>query len=158
MRFWLAQWLVLTAFWLLFTWSLAPAELIFGVVSAAAAAAASHVVWREHLAPFSARPRWLAQVAGLARLVVVETGTIFKVLFRQVVLGEPAPSLVRAVRFDVGGDDPASGTRRALAIAFTTAAPNSIVIGVDRATGLMLFHQLEATDLPPMTLHLGARP
>src|SRR5437868_1984000 len=97
--FWLAELAVFFALWLLFTWSLERAELLFGVGSAAIAATASRVVARCGLARFWPRPSWLALGWRVALDAVVDTGVVLRVLARHLA-GRPAPSLLRAVRFD----------------------------------------------------------
>jgi hypothetical protein len=62
------------------------------------------------------------------------------------------------VPFEAGGDDEASAFRRALAIAWTTATPNFVIVGVDRRRGLLVYHQVRKSGIPEMTKKLGARP
>jgi hypothetical protein len=79
------------------------------------------------------------------------------VLARQILLRDPAPSLFYSVPFDAGGDDDESSFRRALAIAWTTATPNFVVVGIDRERGLLVYHQIRRSDVPEMTKRLGVR-
>ena len=69
-----------------------------------------------------------------------------------------APSLMLAVPFDMGGDDPESHARRALAVTLTTLTPNAVVLGFVPEPGLMLLHQIMPAKLSRMTINLGARP
>jgi hypothetical protein len=69
-----------------------------------------------------------------------------------------AGSFYRVSGFKTGKSDPLLVARRVLATAYTTAAPNFIVIGIDYAQSRMLFHQLERSDVPRMTKELGAEP
>jgi len=64
-----------------------------------------------------------------------------------------------AVAFDPGApDEPHDAARRALAIAYSTMTPATVVLGIDQQTGRMLYHQLERSELPRMTRNLGAQP
>ncbi|TMA33768.1 MAG: hypothetical protein E6J88_00480 [Deltaproteobacteria bacterium] len=71
-------------------------------------------------------------------------------------LGRSAESLFFSVPFDAGGDDDESAFRRALAVAYTSATPNSVVIGIDRKRGLLIYHQLRKSRIAEMTRRLGA--
>jgi hypothetical protein len=69
----------------------------------------------------------------------------------------PAKNLYRVCGFDTSAHDPLRMSRAVLAIAYTTVAPNFVVLGIDPATSRMLFHQLAASSVPAMTKALGAR-
>jgi multisubunit Na+/H+ antiporter MnhE subunit len=62
----------------------------------------------------------------------------------------------RAVSFDAGGDDARDAGRRALAEALGSLTPNTIVVGVDPDTHLILVHQLRRRggrqELDPLEL------
>jgi multisubunit Na+/H+ antiporter MnhE subunit len=134
-------------------------ELVAGALAAAAATAASRAVASCGLASQRPRAAWLAQGLRLGKLAFTDTWAILMVLAKHLAGIERAKSLVRAVRFDVGADeDPAAQARRALAIAYTTATPGTVVLGIDGDAGVMLFHQLDWGDVPEMTVRLGARP
>lgn len=132
--------------------------MVAAILAAAIATIASWVVARQHLAEAAFHPRWWMQAWHLLKLEPQETWKILTVLARQLFAGEPAPSRLRAVRFDAGGDDPHAGMRRALAITLPTMAPNFIVIGIDRERGLLLFHQIAEGPVSAMTRNLGAKP
>lgn len=57
-------------------------------------------------------------------------------------------SLFRLASFHAPGTDSRSAARRALAIIFGTLPPNSLIIGIDRESGVILFHQLRKEPLP----------
>lgn len=69
-----------------------------------------------------------------------------------------AESFYRVSGFKTSKSDPRLIARRVLATAYTTTAPNFIVIGIDYHQSRMLFHQLERSSVPKMTKELGARP
>jgi hypothetical protein len=95
---------------------------------------------------------------GRADLAPAQVHGHRQVLARQIFLGKPADSLFHSVRFEVGGDDDESAFRRALAIAYTTATPNFVIVDIDRERGLLVYHQIKQSRIPEMTRQLGARP
>lgn len=155
---WLAQWAGFLGSWVLFVGSFDIPDLLAGIAAAAIAATASQVVWAEDLARLSVQLRPLAQAWRLPEYLVTGTGEILAVLARHVLTRTKAPSLLRAVRYRAVGEDPRSATLRALAIGYTTIAPNFVVLGVDRERGYLLFHQLRRSEIPQMTKNLGAEP
>lgn len=90
--------------------------------------------------------------AGIAKDCLVVT----RVLLRDLA-GQRAGSFYRACGFPTSRRDAHLLGRTALAVAYTTASPNMVVIGVDPAQSLMLFHQIERDEVPAMTRNLGAQ-
>ena len=71
--------------------------------------------------------------------------------------GKRAQSLFRVSPFRAGArENPHAAARRALAVAYTTVAPNFIVLGINADGQRMLFHQIERSSVPKMTEQLGA--
>lgn len=83
---------------------------------------------------------------------------ILLILFKDLFKIHKADSFYRVSGFETSKCDPVMSARRVLAIAYTTVAPNFIVIGIDYEQGRMLFHQLERSSVPKMTQSLGAQP
>ena len=94
----------------------------------------------------------------LPKYMVTGSWEIFEVLFRQLFGGKPAESLMLAVPYEAVGDDDASAALRALAITYTTATPNFVVIGVDHQRRQLVFHQVKRSKVLQITKNLGARP
>lgn len=81
---------------------------------------------------------------------------VVSVLAKDLSTGPRAASSYSAVPFERAPD----GTgmfRRILAVSYTSVSPNTIVIGIDRQRGLMLYHTICPVKLPQMTQKLGAR-
>lgn len=154
---WIVEYALALGLWFVFAGKLELNELWVGAIAAALAATASHLVRGEHIALFTAEPRWLAQVWRVPKSIVVDTYSILVVLARQLVLRRPAGSRLVAVAFRVGGHEPRSATRRALAVAYTTLTPGMVVLGLDRERGLLVYHELEPSEVPELTRRLGAR-
>ena len=155
---WLALWTLSFVLMHLYVGKIALDEAVFAAIGSAITATASIVVLEKHLAPLRAEWRAIAQVFRIPRYVVTGTWEICAVLWRQIVLRKPADSLIYGVRFDAGGDDDEAAFRRALAIAWTNATPNFVILGLDRPRGLLVYHQVRKSAIPQMTKRLGARP
>ncbi len=154
---WASLWVVFYLLWLLFAGSTAIAELVVGVPVASMATLAIESVQACRMAQVALRGRWFARALWLPWYVLVDTGRILVVLVRHVLRIEPAPSLLFATPFNANGDDDEAATRRALATAYTTMTPNSIVIDVDTSRGLLFCHQLRETATSKIMRSLGAR-
>jgi hypothetical protein len=155
---WLGLWALSLVLILLYVGKVAFDEVIFAALGSIATATGSKLVLETHIAPLKAQWRAAAQAWRLPKYVVTGTWDILAVLGRQIFLRKPAESLFYGVRFDVGGDDDESAFRRALAIAYTTATPNFVIVGIDRERGLLIYHQIERSRIPEMTKKLGAAP
>lgn len=101
--------------WLLLVEKFDPAELVVGAVCALVAAAASELAWGTHLNRFTGNVRALVQACHLPWLMVTDTLTVFKVLFRHLFTRHKAESLMLAVDFDAGDEDDAMPTTRCAA-------------------------------------------
>jgi hypothetical protein len=155
---WLALWAVSFALMNLYVGKIAVDEAIFAALGSAVTATASKIVLQKRIAPLRTQWRHFAQLWRVPKYVVVGTWEICAVLAKALLSRTPAPSLVHAVPFEAGGDDDESAFRRALAIAWTTATPNFVIIGIDRRRGLLVYHQVRKSKIPDMTKRLGARP
>jgi hypothetical protein len=127
-------------------------EVITGLGGAALAATGSEVVRGEEHPRFWPHARWLLELWRVLKDILDGCVLLARCLIRG------CPGILRQTRFDVGGDDPTSAARRALAIAFGSIAPNSIIIGIDHETGLMLVHLADRAPLPKIARRLGALP
>ena len=153
----LAMGLLLGAGWLLFTTSLNPHELLLGGVSVLLSTLFLVALHRGESQHFDLR---LADVLSLWRTpwyVIGSSWEIVYVLVRDLAGVERAPSFYRVCGFNTSKHDRLLVTRSALAIAYTSVAPNFIVLGIDYRTSRMLFHQIRRSKVPQMTKDLGAR-
>jgi hypothetical protein len=89
-------------------------------------------------------------VSGVYEIVVILAKDLFGL--------KRAESFYRVSGFKTSKSDPLLVARRVVATAYTTTAPNFIVIGIDYNQSRMLFHQLERSSVPKMTQELGAQP
>lgn len=150
--------LALAGLYLLFTDDADIRELMASVVVAALALSAALVMARGGDIHFHLRMRDLIQAWRLPWYAVSGTVEVLQGLARRLAGARRAPSFLAAVRFDVGGADPAEAGRRALVVTYTTATPNFIVLGPIPEQHLLLYHQIIPGDVRKMTANLGARP
>ncbi|MFL5819231.1 MAG: hypothetical protein ACJ76S_00910 [Solirubrobacteraceae bacterium] len=143
---WLVWWAFLGALWLAVDDTVALPELIDGAVAAALGATVAEIVHAQRVVRARPRARWLLGAWRLplatARDVCLLLATLISALLRPgSVHGE-----FRAVDFRAGADDdPRDTARRALAKGAGSFAPNTYVVGIDRARDSMLVHQLRAS-------------
>jgi multisubunit Na+/H+ antiporter MnhE subunit len=152
----LATWAVFTGLWFLYTSTLEFWELIAGLAAAMLATIAAAVVWGEAFERFSPRPAWLLYFLTEPWYAIEGSWALLRALLRRV-LGKKSEAHFKVVSLDAGGDDYESRARRALITVLTTIPPNFVVIGIDRARGLMLIHQVSPTGTPWVAKQLGAK-
>lgn len=144
------------ALWILFGASTRPEEMIVGCACTLLTVAFSAYVARTTHIEICLRLADVIQVWRIPIYLITGAWEIVAVLFKDVLHIAPAESLYRAIPFEKDSTPVGTG-RRVLAVAYTTATPNSIVVGIDPKTHWMLFHQLKRTDVHTMTRRLGAR-
>jgi len=156
--FWLAEAGILFCVWMIYTWQLSRAELLVGIGAALLAAAGAEAVRGLNFAGFYPLMTWVLEVRRLPLTALKGCAVLVEVLWRRHVLKREVRGGLRTVRFEAGGDDARSAARRALAVAFVSFAPNSIVVHIDRERGVMIYHQIIPTTVPKVARLLGARP
>lgn len=143
--------------WLVFVGTFSRWELLVGAGVAVIGGVAVLVVERADDAHF--RPRWedLLQAVFIPWLLIQGTYEILWVSIRDLLGGRKAASAFRIVHFEAGSVRNLQATaRRVLAVAYTTMAPNFIVLGINTNQKELLFHQIERSGVPKMTQNLGA--
>jgi multisubunit Na+/H+ antiporter MnhE subunit len=138
---WVAWWAAFFVLWLLLV-TISWQEVGVGLVAAAIAATGAEAVRANDRLRFKPDPRWFARAIVLPPQILQDTWLLARVLARRIFRGEGPDSAFRAVPFEAGGDDARSSARRALVKAGLSAAPNTVVIGVDRQENIMLVHEL----------------
>ena len=150
--------IVMAAEWILLVAGLRRDEMIVGGISVVASVLFLQLVYRAEDQKLDIRLKDLVQVWRLPWYILSEAGIIVLVLLKDLCGIKRAGSFYRVCGFKTGKNDPLLIARRVLATAYTTMAPNSIVIGIDYEQSQMLFHQLERSSVPKMTQALGAQP
>jgi hypothetical protein len=98
----------------------------------------------------------VAQAWRIPWYVLSDCYTLVAVLLLDAFTARRAGSLYRVSGFTTSKDNPHLVARRVLATIYTTASPNSIVIGIDFKQSKMLFHQIERSGVSRMAKNLGA--
>ena len=143
--------------WMVFVGSFARDELLLGVAAVVLAGFGLRVVQLSYPARFSPSLRELAAGWRMPWYLISGTYEITVVSLRDLFGYERAKSVFRVARFRSGADtNPQGAARSALAVAYTTVAPNFIVLGINAKQQQMLFHQIERSSVPRMTQELGA--
>jgi hypothetical protein len=102
------------------------------------------------------RARDLLQAWRIPGYIVKGCAQITWVLLKDLA-GHRAGSFYRTAGFRTSARDPEAIARTVLATLYSSGTPNFIVIGVDPARSLILFHQIARTPVMPMTKALGAQ-
>ncbi len=154
---WLGVWAAHLWLWLIYVSQISLWELLVG--AAAAGLSTLGLAVFQHCRRVKFGPSWheIAEGWRLPHCVLSGTWSLLQSVARQLFTRRGAHSSLAAVRFEVGGDDPAGAGRRSLAVLYTTMTPNSVVIGIVREQGLMLYHQIIPGDVLQITRHLGAK-
>jgi multisubunit Na+/H+ antiporter MnhE subunit len=153
---WLLAWLAAAALWMLLVDSVRPVELVAGAAVAALAATASEIVRRQQVIAQALRPHLFLRIWRVVVRAVPDIGRLTRAALAQLIRPQRARGRVLAMPFSHTEDDPDARALRAVAIGIGSIAPNTVVIGVDPDSGLLLVHQLEPTgrpsDLDPLRL------
>lgn len=154
--YWVLAWVAAAALWLVLVDLATAPELIAGAIVATLAATGFHLVRRERLAEQAFRPGLALRVWRVAVRVFPDILRLTRAAFAQLADRRPVRGRVIAMPFGHVDDSADERTVRAVAVGFGSLAPNTLVIGVDEESGLLLVHQLQATgktsDIDPMRL------
>jgi multisubunit Na+/H+ antiporter MnhE subunit len=157
LRFWIAWYVALVVLWLAFVDTFATQEVILGLVAAAMAATAAELVRSQELVRFDVELRWLRDLHQLPWQVLRDCWLLAVALWRHCT-GHPVRGVFRVVPFPSEADDARAAGRRALVTVVASAAPNTVVVGVEGGEGEMLVHQLvpePGSPVPPSMLEDG---
>jgi multisubunit Na+/H+ antiporter MnhE subunit len=149
--------LLAPALWILFVASGKIHELLVGAIASLATVLFTLFVCRSSGEELVLRPCDVIQIWRLPWCIARGVSQITLVAFKDLLGVKPAESLYRVCGFDTTTHDPVRRARTVMAIAYTTASPNFIVIGVDPAQSRMIFHQIESSTISKMTKALGAK-
>ena len=118
------------SFWVMLDDSINTDELLAGAGAAALAAFFAELVTYQAATRFRMRVGWL----------------VYHALWRRVAHGEQPPSGFLELSARFGDDRPEGLTRRTLLVGGTSVAPNTFVLGIDRARDVMVVHRLVAEE------------
>jgi hypothetical protein len=142
---WSIAWLAAAALYLLLIDITDLPELIVGAVAAVLAATALELAREQGIVGESIRGSWILRLHKPLLRVPADIALVTLMAFRALVRPRQSHGRFRAVRFAGGDDEQHESGRRALAEAFGSFAPNTIIAGIDPETELILAHQLKPT-------------
>jgi multisubunit Na+/H+ antiporter MnhE subunit len=139
--------------WMLFTATFSAGDVLAGTAAVAIAVIAFEASKRAEALRFRPSVKALSQAWRLPPLILKGTWTLIVELARRA-SGRPKRSLFLWTPFRAAGADSRSAAKRALAVIFVTLPPNFLIIGFDRKTKLMLFHQIRKDPVPEIVRRL----
>jgi multisubunit Na+/H+ antiporter MnhE subunit len=143
--------------WMLFVGTFARDELLLGIAAVLLAGFGLRVVQLSYPARFSPTLREMMAGWRIPWYLLSGTYEITAVSLQDLLGYKRAKSLFRVARFKSDAKmGPEGAARSALAVTYTTVAPNFIVLGINAKEQQMLFHQIERSSVPRMTQELGA--
>jgi hypothetical protein len=142
---WSTGWLVAAGLYLLLIDITDLPELLVGAGAAVLAASGLELAREQEVVGENIRLRWLARLYRPLAKVPSDIWFVSVVAVRQIARRRPVCGEFRAVPFAGAGEDSIDTGRRALAEAFGSFAPNTIVVGIDTERELILAHQLRRT-------------
>lgn len=149
--------LIYFAFYLACTNNTGYRELITGFLVALTATIATLVFASVGKVEFRFHIKDVLQAWRMGWYAIDGTFEVLQGLCKQLFTRAGAPSFVAAVPFTIGNDNSLySHGRRALAITYTTATPNFIVLAIIEDQKLLLYHQIVPGEVLTMTRNLGA--
>ena len=149
--------IVVLLLWRIFTDTPSWHELAMGVVSTALTVLFFANVLRTETLNLELRLKDVALVWHLPWEILKDCWIVTVVLFKDLLAIERAGSYYMACGFKTSRRDPVMVGRSALATVYATASPNMVVIGIDPAQSLMLFHQIKRDKVSTMMQGLGAQ-
>lgn len=138
---WVSWWVLLMGLWLWIDDSLLLSEIIAGAVAAGLGATVAELAQYQAATHLRLRSEWLGRVPRLCLQVVTDTFKLLVVLWRRLGGLEP-PSGFREEAVIFGDDSPAADTRRALILGARSIAPNTLALGIERESDMLVVHQL----------------
>ncbi|MFL5734865.1 MAG: hypothetical protein ACJ78Q_17040 [Chloroflexia bacterium] len=140
--------LCLPVLYFFFTGSITWSDAAVGAGCLVLTLVAALTVRDEGLAAFRLPSGWFAAAVGLPWQVVRDTVTVVGALFQSPAKSDALGQFSTA-RFPAGGDDPQAEARRALVVLYTSFAPNTYIVHIDREKGMLLYHELVPQGTTP---------
>lgn len=146
------------AFWVLLVGSVHRDDVIVGCVGVIAATAMLWLIARVNNLQFRFTLRDVMSGGRVPWNIVKDVSLVIGILLRDVFLRVPPRSVFSVCGFRTSKRNPQDIARRVLVTAYSSAAPNTIVLGVDYTESRILFHQLQSSEPDETMIELGARP
>lgn len=135
------------ALWTIFVSTFASPEILAGCAAALITVTIFELLKRAEPLQFRPPAQALAQAWRLPGLILRGNWTLLEELWRRM-LGHRRRSALFITQFPAVGENSRASGIRALAIIYATLPPNFLIVGMDRASGLMLYHQIRKEPVP----------
>jgi hypothetical protein len=157
-KMWLFVCALMAAEWILLVAGVKLHEMIVGAFSIAASAVFLYAIHRTETQRFDFQ--WSDVFTGwrVPGYLLSDLYQITVALLRDLLGMGKAGSFYRVCDFKTAKAAPRLVARRVLATAYTSATPNSIVIGIDYEQNRLLLHQVVRSPITKMARLLGAEP
>jgi hypothetical protein len=134
--------LLAAAFYLVLIDTVQLPEVYAGLGAVLLAGAGYQAARHQRVAEAAVAPAWLARGPRVVLSVPRQIAWLAREAFAQLVRPRPVRGRFRVVAFAAGGATSRDAGRRALAEGLGSLAPNTIVLGIDADSDLLLVHQL----------------
>jgi hypothetical protein len=157
LKLWVFVVTLMAAEWVLLVAGTKLHEMIVGAASIAAAAIFLYAVDRTETQRFGFEWSDVAEGWRVPSYLISDLHQITVALLRDLLGKEKAGSFYRVCHFKTAKASPRLVARRVLATTYTSATPNSIVIGIDYDQNRLLMHQVVRSPVTKMAQLLGAK-
>lgn len=140
---WSTAWVFSAALYLLLIDTRQLPELLVGAGAATLAATGAELARQQGIVGEGLRPRWLLRLHRPLLQLPSDVMTVSAAAVRQLFERRRSVGAFRAVPFRSIDDEKLDSGRHALAEAFGSFAPNTIIVGVDGEREMILGHQLK---------------
>jgi hypothetical protein len=142
---WTIGWVLAASLYLLLIDITDLPELLVGAGAAVLAATGLELAREQGIVGESVRASWLLRLYRPLLKAPVDIALVTLMALKALVRRPKSHGSFRAVRFAGSGEEQLESGRRALAEALGSFAPNTIIVGIDSETELILAHQLKRT-------------
>ena len=143
--FWVGDWSVLMALWIALTADTSLPNLGIGAAAALIGSILSVLTESMNVGRFAPHGRYLWDSRGV--LLQLPLGVL--VMLRILLSGKCPAGQLYITPFQPGGSNASDEARRAVAEAFPTMTPTSVVLGIDQRHRRAVFHLLGSDSVPP---------
>lgn len=152
------EWGFLVVLWMLFVSQWKKDEFLIGIAVAFVGAVADAIVKAEGLAKFSPKAEWVLLILWTPYYVAQGVWATLKAFCAEFFGRSPQSRFIAKPYKPAKSQDATSSAKRALATAYLTIPPNSIVVGIDGEHEQVLMHEIVPEPTSRMAQKLGVQP
>ena len=152
------EWVFLLVLWMLFVSQWKKDELLIGIGAAFLGAVADAIVKAEGFGQFSPKPKWVLLIFWVPYYVAKGVWATLKAFCAELFGHSPDSRFVAKGYKPAKSQDATSAAKRALATAYLTIPPNSIIVGIDSEHERVLMHEIVPEPVSRMAQKLGVQP